>query len=446
MAYQSPGGYMKRKRDMKRRHFLKNSLFGVAGIGMMPRSGSAETVTITEEEKKTLKIQEYRTLGRTGFKVSDIGGGFLRDAGLIRAMLESGVNYLDTAESYGNQKIIGEAIQGFDRKKIFITSKLEVKEDVSKEGFIKRTLTCLEELQTDYIDCMMMHMPEKREILKTAGFHSAMDQLKKEGRIRSVGVANHGSFWFLDPAENMESVLLTAADDGRFDLMMMAYNFLRMDGSEKVLEVCRKKNIGTALMKTKPVTTYYNLKSRIEELKKEGKEINELYVKGLERYQEKAKKAEAFLQRHNLTNPEEIISASVRFVLSNPDVGTVCCSMRNFDDLERFVSLSGTRLTDDDPGKLLAFQKNCGDLYCRHACGLCEPHCPRQVPVNTIMRFDHYFATQGREKEAMRYYAAISGNRADLCKECSGLCEQACPYQVPIQAMLTMAHEHLSLV
>jgi predicted aldo/keto reductase-like oxidoreductase len=354
------------------------------------------------------------------------------------------VNYLDTAESYGNQKIIGEAIQGFDRKKIFITSKLEIKEDVSKEGFLKRTLACLEELKTDYIDCMMMHMPEKREILKTEGFHQAMEQLKKEEKIHHVGVTNHGSFWFADPEESMENVLLAAADDGRFDVMMMAYNFLRMDGSEKVLEVCRQKNIGTALMKTKPVTTYYSLKSRIEQLKKEGKEIHELYVKGLERYEEKAKRAETFLKKYNLTNPDEIIAASVRFVLGNPHVGTVCCSMLNFDDLERFVGLSGTRLTAADKTRLKAYGKNCGQLYCRHACGLCEPSCPQRVPVNTIMRYHQYFVGQGREKEAMGYYAAIPGNRADVCRDCAGYCEQACPYDVPIQGMLAMAHDHLT--
>jgi len=436
---------MKGKINLKRRHFIKHSIFGMAGMGMLSQKGLKENKSKTEEEKSPAKIRDYRILGRTGFKVSDIGGGSLREKGLIRAMLNSGVNYIDTAESYGTQKPIGEAIQGFDRKKIFITSKLEVKDDVSKEGFVKRTLKCLEELQTDYIDCMMMHMPEKRETLKTEGFHAAMEQLKKNGRIRFVGVANHGSFWFVDPAESMESVLLAAADDGRFDVVMLAYNFLRMDGSEKVLETCRKKNIGTVLMKTKPVTTYYSLKSRIEKLKKEGKEVHKLYVKGLERYEEKVRQAKKFLEKYNLSNPDEIIRASVRFVLNNPHVGTVCCSMRNFDDLEKFVSLSGTRLTTGDQSKLLAYQKNCGELYCRHACGLCEPKCPHQIPINTIMRYDHYFTSQSREKEAMGYYATIPGNRADLCQKCAGFCEQACPYQVPIQGMLTQAHEHLTL-
>ncbi len=430
---------------MKRRGFLKHSVFGMAGLGLLSGPTGLKCNQVSADLKPEPKIREYRTLGRTGFRVSDIGGGFLKDAGLIKAMLTSGVNYIDTAESYGNQKVIGESIRDFDRKKIFITSKLEIKEDVSKEGFLKRTHTCLEELQTDYIDCMMMHMPEKRETLKTEGFHAAMEQLKKEGRIRFVGVSHHGSFWFLDPEESMENVLLEAAADGRFDLMLLAYNFLKMDGGQKVLEVCQQKQIGTALMKTKPVNTYHKIKSRVEQLKKEGEKVHELYMKGLERYQKIAQGAEDFIRKYHLSNPEDIRNAAVCFVLSEPRVNTVCCSMRNFEDLERFVGLSGQRLTGNDRKMLAAYQTHCGQLYCRHACGRCEPVCPRQVPVNTIMRYDHYFVAQGREKEAMEYYAAIPGNKADSCLECSGYCEEACPYGVPIQGMLCMAHENLSL-
>lgn len=436
---------MKKIEEMNRRHFLKHSVFGMAGLGLVSGQTAASGDGVPVEAKPDRKVNGYRTLGRTGFKVSEIGGGFLRDTGLIRAMLRSGINYIDTAESYGNQKVIGEAIRDFERKNIFITSKLEVKEDVSKEGFLKRTHKCLEELRTDYIDCMMMHMPEKRETLKTEGFHAAMSQLKKEGRVCFVGISHHGSFWFLDPGESMENILLTAAEDGRFDVMLLAYNFLKMDGSKKVLEVCQQKQIGTALMKTKPINTYHKIKSRVGQLKKEGKKVNELYVKGLERYRKMAESAEDFIKKHNLSNPEEIRDAAIRFVLSEPMVNTVCCSMRNFEDLEKFVSLSGQRLSKKDRSLLAAYRIHCGKLYCRHACGQCEPSCPHRVPVNTIMRYDHYFMTQAREKEAMQYYAAIPGNKADSCQECSGYCETACPYGVPIQGMLAMAHEHLSL-
>jgi predicted aldo/keto reductase-like oxidoreductase len=87
---------------------------------------------------------------------------------------------------------------------------------------------------------------------ETEGFHEAMKELKAEGRVRFVGVSNHGSFWFRDPEETMEKVLLAAADDGRFDVFLMAYNFLKMDEAERVLEVCKEKKIGATETKGIP--------------------------------------------------------------------------------------------------------------------------------------------------------------------------------------------------
>ena len=120
--------------------------------------------------------------------------------------------------------------------------------------------------------------------------------------------------------------------------------------------------------------------------------------------------------------------------------------MNTYDDLDRFARLSGTGLRDWDKAKLSAYRQGCGQLYCRHACGECETSCPQGVPVNTIMRYNHYFLAQRREKEAMTRYNAIPGPRADVCGGCPGYCEKACPYGVPIQGMLILADRQLSLV
>jgi len=273
-----------------------------------------------------------------------------------------------------------------------------------------------------------------------------MQELKAEGRIRFVGASNHGSFWFRDPAETMEKVLLAAAEDGRFDVFLLAYNFLKMDQGEHVLRVCREKKIGTALMKSTPIAIYYSLKSRIEQMEKEKKKIHPLYAAGLKRYKDKFDKAEGFIKKNNLQNPDEIKEAAVRFCLDNPNVNTVCCLPRTYDELGLFLRLSGSKLSDLDKTKLAAYKEGCGELYCRHACGVCEPECPHGVPVNTIMRYNHYFAAQSREKEAMQNYARIPGARADACRECPGHCEAACPHDVPVQGMLLLAHEQLSLM
>ena len=439
---------MNDKEILGRRKFLKASALGVLGAGASLRSrpvNAGENI-FPEEDNKFPKVTQYRTLGRTGFQVSDIGAGSIQDKGVLGTALDAGVNYIDTAEQYpGHHKVVAEAVKGRDRKSLFITTKIEIKKDKSKQGFLQRARKCLEELDTEYVDCIMIHMAETVEILKTPGFHEAMDELKAEGRVRFVGVSNHGSFWFRDPEETMEKVLLAAADDGRFDVFLMAYNFLKMDQSQRVLEVCGQKNIGAAIMKSTPVAIYYSLKSSVERMEKENKEVHPLYKDGLKRYKDKVDRADDFIKRHNLENPEEIKDAAIKFVLDNPNVSTVCCLAKTYDELERFLSLSGKRLSMNDRAMLSKYEEGCGHLYCRHACGLCEPTCPQGVPINTILRFSHYFNAQGREREAMQKYAAIPGTNAEACKECSGICEKACPYGVPVQGMLLAAHHQLSV-
>ena len=94
---------------------------------------------------------------------------------------------------------------------------------------------------------------------------------------------------------------------------------------------------------------------------------------------------------------------------------------------------------------LAAYKEECGELYCRHACGICESSCPHHVPVNTIMRYNHYFEAQGSEKFAMEKYAQLETSKADHCRNCAGWCQTSCPYGVPIQGLLNIAHAQLTL-
>ncbi|UCH98608.1 MAG: aldo/keto reductase [Candidatus Aminicenantes bacterium] len=433
---------------MNRRRFLKNSAIGLGAAGIGTGTGIkifGENSQQPQSSQAQLKIKEYRTLGRTGFKVSDISSGYVDNPAVLERMLNAGINYIDSAESYGNESMIGTVVKKRDRESVFITTKLEIKKDLSKEGFLSRARKCLERLQTDYVDCIMMHCPEKVETLKTEGFHAAMQQLKNEGKLRFVGVANHGTNWYRDPAEPMEKVLTAAAMDGRFDVMLLAYNFIQDDNGAKVLRVCREKNIGTTLMKVNPIGNIPILTERIEKLKKEGKEVPGYYPDMIARLEAKQERARAFIQKYKLDDYNRMRDAAIRFCLSNPDVHTVCRAFRNFDHLEAYIPLSGTRLDDMEKEKLSAYKRGCGALYCRHACGICEPACPHHVPINTIMRYNHYFEAQGKEKYAMKSYAGIKGAKADLCTNCSGFCEPACPYDVPIHGLLNLAHRTLTL-
>jgi diketogulonate reductase-like aldo/keto reductase len=257
---------MSKTRGINRRSFIKQSTLGLLGGGYISRGVDSPRQVAADSEIP--RIKEYRTLGRTGFKVSDLGMGHVGDEALLRTFLDAGVNYIDTSEGYRyNERVLGKAMKNLDRKSLFITSKVIAdtsykhisQSNISKDGFLKRAYRILESLRTDYLDCLMISTCETIEMLKNEGFHAATEQLKKEGRLRFVGVSNHGSqFW------PMEKIFLAAAEDGRFDVVLMAYNFLKDDQSERVLEVCSQKNIGTTLMKVNPIRSYNEMKAWLE--------------------------------------------------------------------------------------------------------------------------------------------------------------------------------------
>ena len=155
----------------------------------------------------------YKQFGQTDMNVSAltvgtwaIGGanwGEVHKSDSIRAihaMLDHGVNSIDTAPGYNfgeSERVVGEALKG-RRDKVYITTKTGVYND-EKEGFVKdcRKETVfrlceesLKNLQTDYIDLMVIHWPDIQHNTPFEETMDALNTLKKEGKIRYIGVSN----------------------------------------------------------------------------------------------------------------------------------------------------------------------------------------------------------------------------------------------------------------
>lgn len=115
-----------KQRRTSRRNFLKNSSLGLIGTGIVGNKQFGASHKQDEDPDSEMPlIKEYRTLGRTGFQVSDISSVSPRSETVLRVLLQSGVNFIDTGEAYhngNNEKLIGKVLQDFDRKKIFINS------------------------------------------------------------------------------------------------------------------------------------------------------------------------------------------------------------------------------------------------------------------------------------------------------------------------------------
>jgi len=440
------------KKKLHRRDFLTKSSFALVGIGAgFADSESIKGNSLISKKSEPPVIKEYRVLGRTGFKVSDIGCGpvSISNENVVKAAVDAGINFIDTAEFYGNgnnELMVGKAIKGFDRSSIFLNTKIGVSERDTKEGILTRVKKCLERLDTGYLDGLTLWNAGSTNAIKNRDFHQAFEQLKDEGRVRYCGVSCHGSNMGKEPEETMEKIIGNAVDDGRFDFVLFVYNYVQREMGENILKKCAKNNIGAVLMKTDPFGgTYLTILEFIKNFTNQNRAIPENYREIYDAIIDKQKKAESFLQKNQLFDNNARREAAISFVLDNPSVHSVLISFSTFDDVTNYVTFSGTRLTENNISLINSLRENCNHLYCRHACGLCESKCPYNVPVNTIMRYNHYFMAQGREKYAMQKYYELTGSRSYKCLDCEGFCETACPYGVSIHALLAAAHNNLSL-
>jgi aryl-alcohol dehydrogenase-like predicted oxidoreductase len=185
------------------------------------------------------------------------------------------------------------------------------------------------------------------ETLKAEGFHAAVKELKAEGKVRFCGLSNHGS-QYREKDQDMEKIMVTAARDGRFDVALFAYNFLNRDMGENVLKVFKEKNIGATLMKVNPVLEHIELDEYVKERETQGKAIPDPVRKRAALYKKRAEMTDFFKKKHGLSNYPQMRDAAIRFVLSHPGVHTVTFSIKNFEQLEAYVALSGTRLNTKD--------------------------------------------------------------------------------------------------
>ena len=111
----------------------------------------------------------------------------------VASAIKTGYRMIDTAETYGNEKEVSEGIKasGIDRKDLFIITKLNF---TSYENAEQTVLQSLENLQTDYIDLLLLHWP-------FANYYAAWRSLEKlyaDGKIRAIGVSNFEPDQLLD--------------------------------------------------------------------------------------------------------------------------------------------------------------------------------------------------------------------------------------------------------
>ena len=444
---------------LTRRRFMEIGGMAVAGASLPATAWGASSEGKDTDADKPM-IKQTRILGRTGFAASDIGMGAasLKESNLVRYAYDRGVNYFDTGATYGNgasETSIGEAMPFMDRKKIFISTKIDIRNDDTEESLLDKFAQSQERLNTPYVDALLIGVATNVNELNNEAFHAAVKHLQEDGRLKHAGVACHGPRGMGD---SMEKVLVTAADDGRFDLMLLVYNFLNKEEGEKVLAACKKKHIGTTAMKTAPgkikeiphfdpENPNKEYEERIKMMMSFGLSREEAVqmVKGMVEEEKVAREqTKPFLAKYGLKTEDQLWETSIKWVRQNPDMHSICISMTDFDKVDKAVALSGKNLTSEQQAFLREYEKTLGWSYCRHGCSQCSGICEYSLPVSTIMRYAYYYE-QGYEKLAIEKYSSLKENNAMRCAGCTEPCVGACPYGVMIRSNLLNAHTLLTL-
>ena len=199
---------------------------------------------------------QYRTLGRTGIKVSPYALGTLMFASsignadhddsirIIHKALDAGINFVDTADGYGDsEEVVGKALKG-RRDRVVLATKVgrPMGDDPNKQGASRRRIVTavedsLRRLQTDHIDLYQIHRPDPAtDIEETL---SALSDLIRSGKVRAIGTSTM-------PAADIVEAQWVAERRGleRFRTEQPPYSILNRGIERDVLPLAQRYGMG----------------------------------------------------------------------------------------------------------------------------------------------------------------------------------------------------------
>lgn len=376
----------------------------------------------------------YRTLGNTGLRVSEIGlgceGFVLQDDAFAKEIFEqafeAGVNCMDLYSP--NPEVarrVGAAIA--DRRETFVLQAHLC--TVWEQGQYRATRepreveaafeTLLYNLGTPYLDVGMFHYVDSvevwREIADGPVMAYAKEQMKK-GRIRHLGVSSHNP-----------KAALAAVESGLVDVLMFSVNpcydllpgdedcealwadesyagaLTNMDPQrEKFYETCQRLGVGITVMKA-----FGGGDLLSEELSPAGKALTAVQC--------------------------------IHYALTRPAVASVMVGAHSVSELAASLAyVTADEEEKDYAAAFATFPRIRWEGHCMY-CGHCAP-CPVGIDVATVTKFLNLARAQGSVPETVREHYASLPHHAGECISC-GACEQRCPFHVAIVENMRQAKE-----
>ena len=353
---------------------------------------------------------KYRTMGKTGVKVSALGFGTMRlplaedgtvneqeAVRIIRAGIDSGINYVDTAYGYHNgfsENVVGKALKDGYREKVWLADKCPVWL-VEKEGDFERLLDeQLEKLQTDHIDFYLLHALNRKrfeENVKKFSLVERMEEARKQGKIKYIG------FSFHDSLDVFEDILQYTK---KWDFCQIQYNYINLDyqAGQKGLKMAADRGLGVVIMEPLLGGSLARLSDHVVACLPEGK------------------------------TPVEY---AFDFLWDQPEVSLLLSGMGAMEQVEENLSYADR----SDVGMMTQKEKQslmrAKEVFDRMALVNCMP-CPFGLDIPASLAAWNMTALD--EDDARKAYEVLEF-QADSCRSC-GHCERVCPQHISVSSVM----------
>ena len=300
---------------------------------------------------------DYTTLGRTGLRVSVLGlggGGHSRlgqatgnteeeSIALVQHALELGINFIDTAESYGTEAIIGQALRGRPREEVVLSTKKTIRRDsglVTPDDVRRGLEESLKRLGVEYVDIYHLHAVRSEDYeYAREQLVPALEKLQAEGKMRFLGITE------MFAADTSHQTLQRAVQGDKFDVVMVGFNILNQSARERVFAHTRRQNVG--------VLDMFAVRQAFSQVTKLKEIIDGLVQRGeVERDAIHEESPLGFLVREG--GAQSLVDAAYRFCRQEPGVHVVLSGTGNASHLEQNVaSILRPPLPDQDRQRLM---------------------------------------------------------------------------------------------
>ncbi len=368
---------------------------------------------------------EYRTLGRTGLKVSEIGMGcegfankpFEEVNALVDQMEAAGVNCIDLYTPDPElRSALGRALRG-RREKFVLQGHLCT---VWEDGQYRRTREIekvrasfedqLRRLETERLEIGMIHyvdsLADWEEVLSGPVMAYARELLR-EGKIGCIGLSSHNP-----------EVAQAAVDSGMIEVLMFSVNpcYDLQPASEDVEDLWAEKNYSRELVNMDPAR-----QALYESCQRKGVGITVMKAFGggdlLSESLSPAGRALTPLQ-------------CIHYALTRPGVASVLSGARTPEELAASIAYETAPESERDyAAALAALPRISWKGHCMY-CGHCAP-CPKGIDVASVTKFFNLARAQGEVPETVREHYAALPHHASECVGCRA-CERRCPFEVPV--------------